>query len=148
MSRSTKKAGERHSTAPQQVTAPPARKAVSANQTEGPTTRSSPAGGPIFPRGKSPVGVGMDSHLIEVLHFFRLRRCPQADGVVMNIHSLIPLAVCLVRLGYHNSFNKFMDDFRRQFRQSGHFPYHLQADPARGGGVPQGGGQSPVPAGA
>ena len=49
-----RKAGERHSTAPQQVTAPPARQAVSANQTEAPTKRSSPAGGPIFPRGKSP----------------------------------------------------------------------------------------------
>ncbi len=34
--------------------------------------------------------------------FLWVRRCPQTDGVVVNIHLLMPLAIYPFRLGYHD----------------------------------------------
>ena len=58
--------------------------------------------------------------LVQLLHFFRGWGTPQANGVVVNVHSLMPLAVYLLRLGYHDLLNELMDNLRRQLRQPGH----------------------------
>ena len=50
---------------------------------------------------------------------FRLRRCPKTDGAVVDVHPLMPLAVYLLRLGYHDLVNELVDDFRCQLRQLG-----------------------------
>lgn len=36
---------------------------------------------------------------------------PQANGVVVDVHRLTPLAVLLLRLGYHALFNELVNDF-------------------------------------
>ena len=38
----------------------------------------------------------------------------------MDVHSLVPLAVYLVRLGHHNFLNKLVDALRHQLRQPRH----------------------------
>ena len=50
-------------------------------------------------------------------HRFRVGCCPQANGVVVDVHPLVPLAIYLVRLGHHDFFNELVDDLRRQLRQ-------------------------------
>ena len=41
---------------------------------------------------------------------FRLRRSPQANGVVMDVHPLVPHAVQLFRLGDHDFVNELVDN--------------------------------------
>ena len=36
---------------------------------------------------------------------FRLQRCPETDGAVVDVHPLVPFAVQLVGLGYHDLVN-------------------------------------------
>ena len=55
--------------------------------------------------------------LEQFLHFLRGRGTPQANGVVMNVHPLMALAVYLVGLGHYDFLDELADDFRRQLRQ-------------------------------
>jgi len=58
--------------------------------------------------------------LEQFLHFLRGWGTPQANGVVMNVHPLMALAIYLVGLGYYDFLNELVDDFRRQLRQPSH----------------------------
>lgn len=58
------------------------------------------------------------SHLF-LFQRFRVGFCPQANGIVVDIHCLMPLAVQFLRLGYHDLLNKLMDDLRRQLPSVG-----------------------------
>ena len=58
--------------------------------------------------------------LEQFLHFLRGRGTPQANGVVMNVHPLMALAIYLVGLGHYDFLDELVDNLRRQLRQPGH----------------------------
>ena len=60
--------------------------------------------------------------VIQILPFqrFRLRRRLKTNGVIVDVHPLVPLSFYLYRLRNYDFVNELVDDFRRRFRQPGH----------------------------